>query len=83
MIKLSKTIYKYVKCEKCEQNFETEIYMSVNTELENATEKVRSGEYMMFKCPHCGHVSFILHSFLYNDMKDNFMIQYATDEEDV
>ena len=80
---MSKTIYKFVKCEKCEQNFETEIYMSVNTELENATEKTRSGEYMMFKCPHCGHVSFILHSFLYNDMNDNFMIQYASDEEDV
>ena len=80
---MSKSINRYVTCEKCEKSFNTDIYVSANSDLENAVERVRSEEFMTFKCPHCGHVSFIPHAFLYNDLNDKFMIQFAVKKEDI
>lgn len=80
---MSKSINRYVTCEKCEKSFNADIYLSANSDLENAVERVRSEEFMTFKCPHCGHVSFIPHAFLYNDLNDKFMIQFAVKKEDI
>ena len=80
---MSKYINEYISCEKCNKTFLVDMYLSVSSDMDDAVERVRSGEFMMFKCPHCGHISFVPHTFLYNDINSNFMIQYANQVEDV
>ena len=80
---MSKTAQFYTCCQKCEKNFDVKQYISVNSEVENAVEKIRSGEFMIHKCPHCGHMNFVERSFLYNDLEGSFMVQYAVDKDTI
>lgn len=80
---MSKTRVGFVRCEKCNNSFKIEAYLSINSEQGDVINKIRNESVMQFECPHCKYINYINHSILYNDIKDKFMIQYANDLEDI
>ena len=79
---MTRAINRYIICENCSRTFDSDIYVSVTSDLENVVERVRSGEFMTFICPHCGHIFFLSHPFSYNDSEDNFIIQFVDESDD-
>lgn len=79
---MTRAIKRYITCENCSRTFDSEIYVSVTSDLENVVERVRSGEFMTFRCPHCGHIFFLSHPFSYNDSENNFIIQFVDESDD-
>lgn len=63
-------------CPECGEEFEFDIYDSVNVSLDpNLREKVIDGSLFAAICPKCNHLEVLVHPFLYHDMERKFMIQ--------
>ena len=63
-------------CPECGEEFEFDVYESVNVTLDkDLKEKVIDGSLFAAICPKCGHLEVLLHPFLYHDMDQKFMIQ--------
>ena len=70
-------------CPDCKKEFPFEVWQSVNVQLNpEMREKVLDHSIFNFKCPECGLEAHTDYPFLYNDMKNGFMIQYCPDKED-
>lgn len=66
-------------CPKCHGMFSQTIWESVNTDLSpDLPEKVISGEFFTFRCPHCGHTFCAEYTILYHDMKHRAMVWLVT-----
>lgn len=71
-------------CPECKKDFPFEIWESVNVQLNpEMREKVLDGTIFDFCCPHCGHAGRTEYPFLYNDMKNGFMIWFCPGEENL
>ena len=65
-------------CPKCGKESDFTMYESVNVDLNSKLkEKVLSGDFFSWTCPHCQQKYQIHYDFLYHDMKRDFMIYYA------
>ncbi len=64
-----------LQCSHCSkshtQDFDASINIARNPELK---EKVLSGEYFTWTCPHCGRLNLITEACLYHDPEDKLMI---------
>ena len=77
---MSKYSTHKIKCSKCGKEFSEEIADSLNVSIDNdSLDKIRTFDAMTVVCPHCGKKIYYDHPILYNDMKNNFMVQYAPD----
>ena len=71
-------------CPDCKKEFPFEMWQSINVQLNpELREKVFDHSIFNFECPHCVMKAHTAYPFLYNDMKNGFMIQFCPDEEDV
>lgn len=72
-----------VKCSKCEQESEFEIWQCINaTEANGLIEKVKDGSMFRHTCPHCQQAINVEYSFLYHQIEDALMIHYCIKDED-
>lgn len=66
-----------VACPKCSNEQSVIIWKSVNVQLSpDAQKQVLNGELNMFQCESCNHQARIETSFLYHDMKKEFLAMY-------
>ena len=71
-------------CPDCKKEFPFEIWQSVNIQLNpEMREKVFDHSIFNFECPHCGSKGYTEYPFLYNDMKNAFMIQYCPEDDSI
>lgn len=73
-------------CPHCGEDFEAEIWETVNTSLDpDMFDAVRRCEVFKVTCPRCGESGLLERAFLYNQMQDNYMLHFlprsANDEE--
>lgn len=74
---MSEKLKRFIPCPKCTQQSETEIICSANTLNEpNIRQNIFNESIFDWKCPKCGFKKKLLHPFLYNDVKNKFMIYY-------
>lgn len=63
------------RCASCGEEHEIEFSHSVNgTRRPELREKIASGEYFVWECPHCGARNLIREPFLFHDEKERLMI---------
>ena len=71
-----------ITCPKCGKESEFTLWQSINTmidpEMKNA---VRDRSAFRFTCAHCGHTANVDYPFLYHQMEDRIMVQYAASDE--
>ena len=80
---MSRTVVRNYTCPNCNKEFELEQYESFTSkgELSNVIDAL-SEKFITVKCPHCGMAAYSPHSFMYNDVKNNFMVCHATSLND-
>ena len=61
-------------CPGCGKKMEFTLWQSINNEVENAREKIISGELFDFVCPECGHKARIQYPMLFSDLEHNAWI---------
>ncbi len=67
-----------VKCPTCGEEFEVEVYNSVNATLQPELEEaILNGTFFERECPICKARLHIDFPFLYHDMNHHFLIQYV------
>lgn len=76
---MSKTHIEKVICPDCNYSGEYKVYDSINIDNEaenvnNFKEKVIDNSIFLYTCKNCGSKFYIEYPFLYNDMKNNFMV---------
>ncbi len=76
---MSKTRIEKVTCPDCNYVGEYKVYDSINIDNEaenisNFKEKVIDNSIFLYTCKNCGSKFYIEYPFLYNDMKNNFMV---------
>lgn len=70
-------------CPECSQEFNTDIYTSINVQLDKDMKtKVLSGKLFDIECEHCRSKFHIPYPVLYHDMEKKLLIQY-TEEKDL
>lgn len=70
---MSDVTKKNIKCDKCGNEFEVQLYNSVNVSLTSTLKgSVLKDEINHFSCPHCNSV--IEKPFFYHDMQNKIMI---------
>ncbi len=73
-----------ITCPNCNVEGETEIFSSINTELDkDMKEKIISGKAFIYKCPNCQKESLLNYGVLYHDVDNKLMVQLATDENEL
>ena len=71
-------------CPDCKKEFPFEIWQNINVQLNSEMrDKVFDHSIFNFTCPHCGSKGYTEYPFLYNDMKNAFMIQYCPEEDSI
>ena len=66
-----------ITCPKCNKEGSYGVWDSVNVDLDPKLKtKVMDGSLFKWVCPHCGKEFNAPYSFLYHDMKHNFMVQF-------
>ena len=79
---MSKERTETITCPDCGKKSEFTIWESINTMVDPQTKSaVRDLSLFQFTCPNCGSQTFINYGFLYHQMEDKIMIQYAPTEE--
>ena len=72
----------FIKCPRCENIFEIEVYDSINASLDpKLKEKLMINQLFHKVCPHCGFKLKLNYTYLYHDMEKKLMFYYVTDEE--
>ena len=75
---MSKSFVERVKCPSCGAEHEVTIWQSINTQMHpEMKEKVLTDEAFLVTCPQCGGKGLMDYDFLYHQMEDGVMIQYA------
>lgn len=70
---MSDVAKKNIKCDKCESEFEVQLYNSVNVSLTSELkESVLKNNINHFTCPHCNSV--VEKPFFYHDTQNKIMI---------
>lgn len=76
---MSRVEKRIIRCEKCGETFDVDVYDSINVSLDpELKEKVFDGSIYSFVCPHCQHEHYITYPFLYHDMERKFMIHQGS-----
>lgn len=71
-----------VTCPQCHKENSCVIWSSINTALDPEMKKaVRDRSAFQFICPDCGAKTNLVYGFLYHQMEDHIMIQYAASDE--
>ena len=71
-----------VTCPQCHKENSCVIWSSINTALDPEMKKaVRDRSAFQFICPDCGARTTLVYGFLYHQMEDHIMIQYAASDE--
>ena len=68
-------------CPGCGKEMEFTLWQSINTEVENAREKIISGELFDFCCPQCGYSARVQYPMLFSDLENNAWIWFYPEEE--
>lgn len=72
---MSEFINKQVVCPVCRHESSVDLQCSMNTMTDHRLkEKIFDESFFQWKCPKCGFETALLHPFLYNDLKNKFMI---------
>ncbi len=76
---MSKIHYEKVTCPDCRRQGEFKVYDSINIDDEtrfdrNFKRKIIDSDIFLYSCPSCGSKFYIEYPFLYNDIKNNFMV---------
>lgn len=75
---MTKIKCKSYNCPKCHKDSDFKMYETVNVDLDNILrEKVLSGDFFNWECPHCGVKLIVQYAFLYHDMSNKFMIYFS------
>lgn len=74
-----------INCPKCKNSGSFVIWEIIDTaeEEKNMKEQVMSGEAFLFECPFCKNRVNVDYGFLYHQIEDSLMIQYAQTDEAV
>ncbi len=79
---MSRTENIAVTCPNCNKKSEFEMWSSINTVLDpHMKAAVRDRTAFLFNCPNCGEKTYVDYGFLYHQMEDKIMIQYANTDE--
>lgn len=78
---MSRIHFEEVICNACGNTGSFKIYDSINIDDETRTDrffkrKIIDNSLFLYICPKCGDKFYIEYPFLYNDVKNNFMIWY-------
>lgn len=81
---MTRVLKTKIKCGKCAQEFEVNVYDSINVTINpELKEKVLRGEINFGICPNCGAPHKITKPFLYHDIHKQCMIWVRLEEERV
>lgn len=73
-----------ITCPQCGKDADITIWQSVNTDLDPEMKAaVKDLSIFRFTCSHCGYSALADYDFLYHDMRNKVMIQYAESDEAV
>ena len=73
-----------ITCPKCGKQIPFTIWQSVNTDIDpEMRDAVKDLSIFRFTCPNCGYTAPVNYDFLYHQMRDKIMIQYAESDEAV
>lgn len=79
---MSRTRTVSFTCPSCGKESDMTIWESINTVMDPEMKAaVRDGSAFTFTCPHCGVKTHLEYGFLYHQMEDRMMIQYASSDE--
>jgi predicted nucleic-acid-binding Zn-ribbon protein len=80
-IKMAISNKAVVKCSKCGESIDFEVFRSVNAHTDpELAAKAKSRELFKCKCPKCGNESYVNYDFLYNDPDKRIMIYMIFEE---
>lgn len=81
---MSKRKIREYACPNCGKEFELEQYESFtsNGELSDVID-VMNDSFLSAKCPHCGTTGYSHYPFIFNDVKNNFIVCHATSLKEV
>ena len=66
-----------IKCYNCKNEFDIEIYDSINSNLNpDLKKRIINDTLPRFKCPTCKKFNTVYYPFLYHDMQNKYMIKY-------
>ena len=72
-----------ITCPKCKKDHPFVIWERINTSLNpGMKEAVKDRSAFLFKCPSCGEKNYVNYGFLYHQMEDRIIIQYADSDEE-
>ena len=73
-----------ITCPNCGKQSPFSIWQSVNTDIDpEMRAAVKDLSIFRFTCPDCGYSAHVNYDFLYHQMRDRIMIQYAESDEAV
>ena len=80
---MSKNSIEKITCPQCGKEAEFTVWQSVNTDLDpEMRAAVKDLSIFRFTCPKCGYSALADYDFLYHDMRNKVMIQYAASDEE-
>ena len=69
-----------LNCPKCHNNFEKEVWQSINVTIDPDLKKeLRKPGFFLHACPKCGYEFLSYYNFLYHDMENQFMVSLCDD----
>lgn len=69
-----------LNCPKCHNNFEKEVWQSINVTIDPDLKKeLREPDFFLHTCPMCGYEFVSYYNFLYHDMENQFMVSLCDD----
>ena len=76
---MSRIRYEKIRCQDCGAEGEYKIYDSINIDEESRYDrffkrKIIDNSLFLYTCPRCASKCYIEYPFLYNDVKNNFMV---------
>lgn len=74
---MSKKEIRTFKCPHCESEFEKEVFLSLNTEIDkDALKIVRTSNVFTMECPHCKKEVLIEYPLVFNGVEKGYIIQF-------
>lgn len=69
-----------LNCPKCHDNFEKEVWQSINVTIDPDLKKeLKDYKFFLHTCPKCGFEFVSYYNFLYHDMENQFMVSLCDD----
>lgn len=74
---MPKVVKQQVNCPKCRNTIDVKLWTSINPQLAPSLRKKIMDESLFdFYCPKCKYKSQLQYPFIYNDMKNNFILYF-------